>query len=448
MNPSEARTWLDGHVDLEREGSDAPPPPPTLDRMRAVTELLGSPQLEYPSVHVTGTNGKTSTARMISSLLDGLDVSTGTYTSPHLERLNERISHNGEPISDGDLADTLSRVALVEEFVEERPTFFEIVTAGALSWFADVAVEAAVIEVGLGGTWDATNVVDGAVAVVTNISVDHVEYLGNSREGIADDKAGIIVPGSTLVLGETDPDLVGRFLDRGAGTVLRRGVDFAVTDNSLAHGGRLVSLRTPDAAYSDILLPLHGAHQADNAAVALAAAEAFVGAPLPAAVVENAFLAATSPGRLEVVGHQPLVVLDGAHNVAGARAILAALSEEFAPGPRTLLVGLLREKDAREMLEALDVTTAEHIVCARPPSPRAMNPEDLADAARTLGADTARITVVDAGAGQRVTPAAGERTDLRDALDVARSVTAADGQLLVTGSLYLVGAVRTALVGS
>lgn len=429
MNPSEARAWLDDHVDLERGAGD-PPPPPTLDRMRAVTELLGSPQVEYPSVHVTGTNGKTSTARMISSLLNGLDVSTGTYTSPHLERLNERISHNGEPISDHDLADTLSRVALVEEFVEERPTFFEIITAGALSWFADVAVESAVVEVGLGGTWDATNVVDGTVAVVTNISVDHVEYLGSSREGIADDKAGIIAPGSTLVLGETDPDLVGRFLDRGAARVLRRGVDFGVTSNSLAHGGRLLSLSTPEDAYTDILLPLHGAHQADNAALALAATEAFTGAPLPADVVENAFAATSAPGRLEVVGHQPLVVLDGAHNVAGARAMLAAISEEFAPGPRTLLVGLLREKDAREMLDALDAGSAEQIVCARPPSPRAMEPSELADAALSLGVDADRMAVVDAP---------------REALEVARGATVPGGQLLVTGSLYLVGAVRSSL---
>lgn len=452
MDIHEARAWLDDHVDLERVGGDVAPPPPTLERMRSVVELLGSPQLEYPSLHVTGTNGKTSTARMMSALLAGLDVSTGSYTSPHLERVNERIARDGEPISDLDLADTLSRVALVEEFVPERPTFFEILTAAALSWFADVAVEAAVIEVGLGGTWDATNVISGDVAVVTNVSIDHVEYLGSSREEIAADKAGIVVEGSTLVLGETDPDLTGHFIDRDASRVLRRGVDFSVVGNLLAHGGRLVSLRTPEASYSDIALPLHGAHQAENAALALAAVEAFVGAPLPAQVVETAFASVTSPGRLEVVGHQPLVLLDGAHNVAGAHAMLAAVEEEFASSPRTLLVGLLQEKDPRGMLDALDARRAEHVVCARPPSPRAMNPAELARAARDLGIDDARITVVDRQVGDTSDAkrsaggsAGGTVANVAEAVAAARALTDEDGQLLITGSLYLVGAARAAV---
>ncbi|MCZ7530529.1 MAG: hypothetical protein M5U31_09425 [Acidimicrobiia bacterium] len=215
------------------------------------------------------------------------------------------------------------------------------------------------------------------------MSIDHVEYLGSSREEIAADKAGIVAEGSTLVLGETDPDLTGHFVDRGASRVLRRGVDFSVTENLLAHGGRLVSLQTPERSYSDIALPLHGAHQGENAALALAAVEAFVGAALPGEVVETAFASITSPGRLEVVGHRPLVILDGAHNVAGAHAMLAAIEEEFASSPRTLLVGLLREKDPREMLDALGARSAAHIVCARPPSPRAMDPAELARAARS-----------------------------------------------------------------
>ncbi len=431
MDIHQARAWLDDHVDLERVGGDVAPPPPSLERIRSVVELLGSPQLEFPSLHVTGTNGKTSTARMISALLTEMDVSTGSYTSPHLERVNERLARDGEPISDFDLADTLSRVALVEDFVAERPTFFEILTAAALSWFADIAVEAAVVEVGLGGTWDATNVITGDVAVVTNVSIDHVEYLGSSREEIAADKAGIVAEGSTLVLGETDPDLTGHFVDRGASRVLRRGVDFSVTENLLAHGGRLVSFQTPERSYSDIALPLHGAHQAENASLALAAVEAFVGAALPGEVVETAFASITSPGRLEVVGHRPLVILDGAHNVAGAQAMLAAIEEEFASSPRTLLVGLLREKDPREMLEALDARRSERIVCARPPSPRAMDPEELARAARDLGINDARITTVD---------------NVSDAVTVARSLTSEDGQLLITGSLYLVGAARTVVL--
>lgn len=436
MNPTEARAWLDAHVNLETgvgvpAGADRRKQAPTLARIGALTELLGSPQLEYPAVHVTGTNGKTSVARILTALLGETGLSVGSYTSPHLERVNERLAWSSEPISDAALAEVLTRVAAVEDFVLDRPSYFEVLTAAAFDWFAEVAVEAAVIEVGLGGTWDATNVVEAPVAVVTNVSVDHAEYLGTTRDAIAAEKAGIVEAAATLVLGEVDPGLRSHFEDREPGRVLLRDRDFGVRDNRLAHGGRLLDLFTPGGRYDGVFLPLHGAHQADNAAIALAAAECFLGSVLAEDLVVDAFARVESPGRLEVVGHQPLVLLDGAHNVAGAHALAAALAEEFTVGARTFVVGLLREKEPHEMLDALGVPAGAHLVCTRAPSPRALDPMTVADAAMDLGIEHDAIDVVDA---------------VPDAVARAFAVTPADGQVIVTGSLYTVGAARAVLV--
>jgi dihydrofolate synthase/folylpolyglutamate synthase len=434
----EALAWLDGHVNLETGvGAPAAAPgarrgAPTLGRIAALLELLGSPQLEYPAIHVTGTNGKTSVTRMISALLAASGVAAGAYTSPHLQSVHERMMREGEPIDDQSLVEQLEAVALVEDFLDQRPSYFEIVTAAALRWFGDVALDVAVIEVGLGGTWDATNVVDAAVAVITNVSVDHVEYLGHTRAEIATEKAGIVKPGATLVLGEIDPELAPIFEARDAARLLRRGTDFALERRRLAHGGQMLDLRTPGGRYPDVLLALHGAHQADNAAIALAATEAFLGGPLDEDAVAEAFATVRSPGRLEVVGHQPLVLLDGAHNVAGAQALVGALAEEFPATPRTLVVGILREKDPLEMLEALDATSAATVVCCAPPSPRALEATALATAARELGIEDDRIVVA---------------RSVEDAIDVARRRTPSDGHVVVTGSLYLVGAARGVLVG-
>jgi dihydrofolate synthase/folylpolyglutamate synthase len=430
-----ARAWLDAHVNLESTGlppgADRRATAPTLDRIRALVELLGSPQETYPEIHVTGTNGKTSAARMMSALLEAVGLSVGTYTSPHLEEVNERLVWNGRPVDDATLAQLLSGIADIEAHLPDRPSYFEILTAAALSWFSDVAVDVAVVEVGVGGTWDATNVVDGRIAVVTNVSVDHVEYLGPTREQIATDKAGIIKPGSTLVLGETDPALIPRFLDRGATDVVTRDDNFGVAANRPAHGGRVADLFTPNGRYDGVYVPLHGAYQADNAAAALTAAECFLGRPVSEEVVADAFRAVRSPGRLEVLGHQPLVLLDGAHNVAGAQALQAALTEEFPASPRTLVIGLLREKEPHEMLEALDAKHAERLLCCRPPSPRALDPALVAAAGTDVGVDPARIETFDT---------------VVDAVARARAVTDDDAQIVVAGSLYTVGAARHALV--
>jgi dihydrofolate synthase/folylpolyglutamate synthase len=406
---------------------------PTLDRIRTLLELLGSPELELPVVHITGTNGKTTTTRMVSSLLGALGLSVGQYTSPNLERVNERLAWNDELISDADLDDLLRVIALVEPSMPEPPSYFEILTAAALRWFADLAVDVAVVEVGVGGTWDATNLVHGRVATITNIAIDHVEYLGPTRDLIAQEKAGIIEPGSTLVLGETDPDLAPYFLARDPERVLLRDRDFAVLGQQLAVGGRVVDLSTPEGSFSEVFLPLHGRHQADNAAIALATAEAFVGGALPAAVVADGFASVRSPGRMEVVARRPLVLLDGAHNVAGASALRAALDEEFAGSARTLVVGLLAEKEPHEMLAALGLDDVSLVLCCRPPSPRALDPALVAKAAIELGVPEDRVEVHDR---------------VRDAIGAALLATPEDGQVVVTGSLYTVGAARGIFVKS
>jgi len=431
----DARSWLNSLVNLET-GVGFPADRsranhPTRERIAALLEYLGSPQLEYPAIHLTGTNGKTSTARMITQLAANLGLSVGSYTSPHLERVNERMAHQGVPIPDADLDDLLRTVALVEREIGAHPSYFEVLTAAAFRWFADLAVDVAVVEVGLGGTWDATNSLETRVAVVTNIAVDHVEYLGPTREQIAAEKAGIVQPESVLVLGETDPDLVAIFTDRAPIRVVQRGADFGVRENVLAHGGRLCELYTPYGSYPDVLIPLHGAHQADNAAAALTAVEAFLDAPLDHETVVAAFAQVRSPGRLEVVRRTPLVLLDGAHNVAGAEALRAALEEEFSSAPRTLVVGLLRGKEPGEILTALGVDDIAMLICCAPPSGRALDPDALAKAALDLGVPEERIEVVDSVA---------------EAVSTALLATADEGQIVVTGSLYVVGAARSLLV--
>jgi dihydrofolate synthase/folylpolyglutamate synthase len=430
MDLDGALAYLDDHVNLETDAS-ARAAAKRLDRVARLVELMGEPQRTYPVVHLTGTNGKGSTARMLTALLVAKGLSVGTYTSPHLEHFNERIAWNGEPISDAAFVEIVETVAAVESVMEERATVFEILTAAAFRWFADVAVDVAVVEVGLGGRWDATNVADGQVAVVTNVSLDHAETIGPTLADIATEKAGIVKPGSTLVLGETDPPLAAIFRAAGAAEVWERDSDFGCEANRLAHGGRLLDLRTPGARYADVYLPLHGAHQGENAAIALAAAEAFFGVPLDTDVVEEAFAGVRVPGRLEVVSHQPLVVLDGAHNPAGAAAAAEAVGEAFGGAAgRVLVVGLLQGKDPLEMLEAMQARGARALVACPAPSPRTLPPADVAAAARSLGVESETAGSVP------------------EALARALAIAAPDDLVLVSGSLYVVGAARAALAAA
>lgn len=400
--------------------------------MRRLAHVMGDPQQSQPVIHLTGTNGKTSTARALSQLLISKGLNVGTFISPHLEGLNERIMVGLEPISDVDLAEVLSDLAGLEELLGDgvRPTWFELLAAAAFRYFADRPVDVAVVEVGMGGRWDATNIADGIVSIVTNVALDHTELLGPTREHIAREKAGIVKPGTTLVLGETDPDLYGIFAAEHPEALWLSGRDFAVERAELAPGGRLLDLRTPEGRYDGVYLPLHGRHQADNFMAALAGAEAFFGKPLERELVATAAAAVTSPGRLEVVQQSPLVVLDGAKNVAGALSSAVALNEELGGGrSRVMVVGMLRGKSALEMLSALDAAKARLVVTCPPPSPRAQPAEEVAEAARSLGCRAVATGSV------------------AEALEVALAEAGADELVLVTGSLYVVGAARSVLLG-
>ncbi len=429
----EAIAWLDSHIDFE---SIAPTRRalPTLDRIRELMAILGDPQRAYPSIHLTGTNGKGSTAAMATSLLSGQGLSVGTYTSPNLYRVNERLSRNGEPIDDESFLAVLETLAGLEGLASERPTRFELLTAAAFAWFADEAVDVAVVEVGLGGTWDSTNVLDGDVAVITNVSFDHTEVLGPTLADIASDKAGIFKSGSRVVIGETDPALVAllraKAAEAGAEEVWVRGEDYGWTANRVAVGGRLLDLRTPLGSYGEVLVPLHGAHQGDNAATALAAVEAFFGTPLHEDVVDQALSAVSVPGRLEVIGHHPLVVVDGAHNVAGMTMLAHALVEEFTvDGEDVAVIGMLRGRDPVAMLDALQTAGVRSVVACAPDSPRALPTEIVAEAALGLGMEVSAAPSV------------------AEAVAVAVDRAGPDDRCIICGSLYVVADARRRLVG-
>jgi dihydrofolate synthase/folylpolyglutamate synthase len=417
-----------------------------LDRIRDLTDLLGNPQRAYPAIHITGTNGKTSTARMIDALLRAHQVRTGRYTSPHLESYAERISLDGEPISPERLAAVWDEIAPVVELVDarhpEQLTFFEVGTALAFAAFADAPVDVAIIEVGLGGTWDATNVIDAQVVVIGRVDLDHTELLGESIGEIATEKAGIVHAGAVVVSAPQHPDaaevIVARAAEVGA-QVIAIGESAAVVSRQVAVGGQLLTLATPAATYEDVLLPLHGAHQAENALLALTAVEAFLGGrSLDGEVVREGFALVDSPGRLEIVRSSPTVLLDGAHNPAGGRALAAALEEAFDFRRLIGIVGVLADKDAEGLLAAV-APYLDHLVVTQSNSARAMHAEDLAAIARDVFGDEDAISV---------------EPRLLDALD--RAVAEADADLaggsdmggtgvLVFGSLVTVGEARALL---
>ena len=308
---------------------------PSLDRIAAVMELLGDPQRAFPVIHVTGTNGKTSTTRMIERLLREMGLSTGRFTSPHLHDIRERIALNGEPIPAEKFVAAYDDVLPFIEMVDARSvaeggprmTYFEVVVAVAYAAFADAPVDVAVVEVGMGGSWDATNVVDGQVAVVTPIAIDHERFLGSSVEDIATEKSGIIKPGAVAVIGLQEPEVAEILLERGReveATLAFEGNDFGILTREVAVGGQQLSVRGLGGDYDELFLPLHGPHQGHNAALALAAVEAFVGGGqhrLEPDIVRAGLAGASSPGRLEVVRRSPTVVVDAAHNPAGAQAL-------------------------------------------------------------------------------------------------------------------------------
>ncbi len=419
---------------------------PTLDRIREFLSLLGDPQEGYPVVHLTGTNGKTSTARMIEALIRTLGLRTGRFTSPHLESMTERIVLDGEPMSEKAFVAAFNDVAPYTHLVDAQNahplSFFETITAMAYAAFADAPVDAAVVEVGLGGTWDSTNVVDAKVAVVTPIAVDHVKYLGDTPAQIARDKAGIIKPGTIVVSAVQQDDVAVVLAERAAevgATLAREGIDFGVTGRVPAVGGQMLSLQGLRASYDEVFLPLYGAHQAQNAALALVAVEAFLGGddPLDAEAVREAFAEVTSPGRLEVIRRSPTIVLDAAHNPHGAEAVVDAIGDSFAFDPLIGVFGVMADKDCEGILSVFEPVLA-HIVCTQNSTSRSMPAAELAEVALGIfGRD--RVSVA---------------PDLPDAIDQAAALAEAggvfgeaigSGAVLVTGSVVTVGEARSLL---
>ncbi|MBZ2196034.1 bifunctional folylpolyglutamate synthase/dihydrofolate synthase [Ruania sp. N2-46] len=371
---------------------------PTIDRVAALVELLGDPQKSFRAIHLTGTNGKTSTSRMVERLLRELGLRTGRFTSPHLHTVRERIAIDGQPISAVRFVevwrDIEPYVAMVDAQLEEkgqsRLSFFEVLAGFAFAAFADTPVDVAVVEVGLGGEWDSTNVVDGEVAVFTPISRDHERWLGHTITEIATVKSGIIKaldPAAIVVTAEQPEDaaviIAGAAHARGA-RVVAQGYDIEVVNRTVAVGGQLIDLRGTGGLYTEIFLPLHGAHQAQNALLALVAVEQFTGGgALDGGVVEAAFADVDSPGRLEVVRRSPTVLVDAAHNPAGAQVLVDALGEAFAFHRLVGVVGIMADKDAEGILSVLEPALDE-IVITRSSSMRSMDIDDLADIARDI----------------------------------------------------------------
>ncbi|MDT5172996.1 MAG: dihydrofolate synthase / folylpolyglutamate synthase [Mycobacterium sp.] len=437
---------------------------PSLTRISALMDLLGSPQLSYPSIHIAGTNGKTSVARMVDALVTALQQRTGRTTSPHLQSAVERISIDGQPITPAQYVETYREIEPFVQMVDQqsqassgskpatRMSKFEVLTAMAFAAFADAPVDVAVVEVGMGGSWDATNVINAPVAVITPVSIDHVDYLGADIAGIAREKAGIITraredaPDTVAVIGRQVPEAMEVILAqvvRADAAVAREDSEFAVLGRQVAVGGQVLQLQGLGGVYSDIYLPLHGEHQAHNAAVALAAVEAFFGAgaqrQLDVDAIRAGFAAVTSPGRLERMRNAPTVFIDAAHNPAGAAALAQTLTEEFDFRMLVGVISVLADKDVDGILAALE-PVFDSIVVTHNGSPRALDVEALALVARErFGPD--RVITAD---------------NLRDAIDAATAVVDAatlaagtEGQMLsgsgiiITGSVVTAGAARS-----
>lgn len=421
-------------------------PEPSLQRVADCMDMLGDPQRSFPLIHLTGTNGKTSTTRVIERVLRETGLSTGRFTSPHLHDIRERIALNGKPIDAERFIATYDEVLPYIEIVdarsvaagEPRMTYFEVLVVIAYAAFADAPVDVAIVEVGLGGTWDATNVADAAVAVITPISVDHQRLLGDTVELIATEKRGIIKPGTVAVVGLQEPEvdeLIDERAEEVGASVVREGRNFGIEAREPGVGGQLLSVQGLAAPYADLFVPLFGEHQAHNVVTAIAAVEAFLGGgeqPVNDDVLRQGLAAVTSPGRLEIVRRSPTVIVDAAHNPAGVTALRDAINDAFTFNRLVGVVAILQDKDATTMLELLE-PVLDHVVVTRTTSPRATAPELLGRAAvEIFGED--RVSVV---------------RDLPDALDLAASLAdegGVSGGVLATGSVVTAAEVRL-LVG-
>lgn len=428
MDYQQAVAYLDRHIRLGGK--------PGLDRMNDLLDHMGRPDEGYPIIHVAGTNGKTSTSRLATLILVSHGLTTGTHTSPHLQKVEERLAINGRSATADEFALAMSDVAAFADVREARgsepSTYFELTTASAFAFFSDQAVNAAVIEVGLGGRLDATNVVDAEVCVVTSIGVDHSEYLGEDIASIAAEKVAIAGPNSILVTGPL-PDAaldVANDKSRELGIHHRRfGVDYSLGESQRGVGGWLATIHGAEEDYEEVFLPLHGRFQLINLTMAVAAAEAMLGGKLDSEAVQSSAAAATMPGRMEPLSTSPLVLVDGAHNADGIYTLVESLLDEFPTTRWQLLFGVMGDKNVELMIERLE-PVLDGVITTAVDDKRAVDALSLADRA-------AKVLDVSVLAGDTV----------EEALDMAQAEAGSDGAVLVTGSLYLVGAVRDLLAG-
>ncbi len=414
---------------------------PSIERIAALVDILGSPQLTYPTIHVGGTNGKTTTTRMIDALLFAHGLRTGRFTSPHLETYLERIAINGQSIDPKELIFSYNDIAayldLMDEKFEHPISFFEAITAIAFVAFAEHPIDVGVIEVGMGGQWDATNVVEADVSVIMPIGFDHMEYLGNTLHEIASTKAGIIKENGFIVLAQQEPEAAKELIRKAAevgADVVREGIEFSVTSRAIAVGGQLLTIQGVNETYEEIFLPLHGRHQASNAAAALVAVEAFFGdQPLDIDAVRSGFASVLSPGRCEVVHRDPTIILDAAHNPHGAKALAETLRSEFNFDEIIAVVAVLGDKDAAGIFKELE-PIVDHVIVTQSTSERAMLSSEVEKIASSIfGVD--RVFEVQ---------------DLFHAIDKAmsdsvRPLSEATVGIIITGSVVTVGQARTYL---
>lgn len=428
MRYDDAIEYLERHTNLGVK--------PGLDRIEWLVDAMGRPDRCAPAIQITGTNGKTTVARIVARILQQCGFRTGTYTSPHLERINERIALDCEPITDGAFSrafeDVFPFAELMEDQSGESATYFELVTAMAFAAFAEAPVAIQILEVGMGGAWDATNVADAQIAGFTSVSLDHTDYLGETVEAIAAEKAGIISADSTVVIGYVPQvaaaAIESRARESSCANVLKAGDDFEITDRAVAHGGQLLTLQTPLSCYSDLYLPLYGEHQALNASLAVVVAEAAAGSELDRDLLCAALEKVRSPGRIEVVGHSPLVVLDGAHNPAAATSLMTAIRESFLFDRLLLVIGVLEGKDLDGIASAF-APEVDFAIATQASEGPVMPAEAVSRAVSAHGSAPVEVCV-----------------DISRALERAFEVASADDLILIAGSLYLVGEARSQLV--
>jgi dihydrofolate synthase/folylpolyglutamate synthase len=412
---------------------------PTLDRIAALTDILGSPQLSYPTIHIAGTNGKTSTSRMIDALMSELGYRTGRFTSPHLESFLERISIKGQAIDPAEFIKNYNDIALYLDLIDSKQphqiSYFEALTALAFVAFAEHPVDVGIIEAGLGGEWDATNVVQSQVSVMTPIGLDHMDYLGNTLEDIAQTKAGIFKPESNVVLAAQTPEVAKVLMAQVAkvsAIPFREGIEFSLANRAIAVGGQLIAINGLYGLIEDIFLPLYGAHQANNAAVALAAVEAFAGVQLDSDLVRSAFSKVRSPGRCEVIHRDPTVIIDAAHNPHGAKAITNTINSEFDFETVIGVVAVLGDKDAAGILAELS-QVVDYLVVSQSSSPRALPANELAKIAAQFFTPE-QIEVIP--------ELRGAITYATEKANLANQVNEGVSAVLVTGSVVSAGEAR------